>query len=549
MKRRTTAFMVVMMVSFLFAGFLFAGGDKEAAAGEVKEAPTTVRIAMTQDVTTWNPWARNTYQSNSIRLHFYETLIEIGDDLSNQPCLATEWEANDDGTVWTFYLRKGVKFHNGNDFNADDVIFSFDKCLETALAWADAMATVKSYRKVDDYTVEVTCNQPDVIFPKMIRNVIIVDKESFPAAGLEQFETKVVGTGKYVLDEYIKDDRVVGSRWEGYWGEKPEFEKIIFRTITNEGTRTASIISEEIDFMPFVAVRDAEMLKNLKGITIVQSEGIEPSMFAITQVDVDNPSPGSAIPMVSPDGKNPLRLRDVREAIVRAIDAEEFVNTILAGYGSVSATVIPKGFNGYNPNIEKYPYDPQKAAELLDGAGYPIQKSGELEGYRFAITLDCHERTAAEAIAIASYLNKVGIKCTPNPLPSSVVWGYVRMYEKYASHFVFSTWGDASAESVIVAKDVIYGVYFDKRKKEGWGGANRGYYQNDEVDALIEKALATVDYDERDAIMQKVWQIVHDEVGNFSIYKANNIFAVRDNFIFTPRLDQYVMAWNLTAAK
>ena len=323
----------------------------------------------------------------------------------------------------------------------------------------------------------------------------------------------------------------------------------MFRTITNEGTRTASIISEEIDFMPFVMVRDAEMLKNLKGIKIVQSEGIEPSMFAITQVDVDDPSPGSSIPMVSPDGKNPLRLRDVREAIVRAIDAEEFIDTVLAGYGSVSPTVIPEGFNGYNPNIKKYPYDPEKAAELLDNAGYPIQNSGELEGYRFAITLDCHERTATEAIAIASYLNKVGIKCTPNPLPSSVVWGYVRIHQDYASHFVFSTWGDASAESVIVAKDVIYSIFWEGRKKEGWVGANRGYYQNEEVDNLIEKALATVDYDERDAIMQKVWQIVHDEVGNFSIYKANNIFAVRDDFVFTPRLDQYVMAWNLTAAE
>lgn len=185
---------------------------------------------------------------------------------------------------------------------------------------------------------------------------------------------------------------------------------------------------------------------------------------------------------------------------------------------------------------------------LLDKAGYPVQKSGELEGYRFAITLDSHERTTTEVIAIASYLNKVGIKCTPNPLASSVVWGYVRMYEKYASHFVFSTWGDASSESVVVAKDVIYSAYFDKRKKDGWGGANRGYYQNDEVDALIEKSFSTVDYNERDALMQKVWQIVHDDAALFSIYKANNIFAVSDKFDFSPRLDQYIMAWNLTAA-
>jgi peptide/nickel transport system substrate-binding protein len=549
MKRRSAVFMVLAVALLLSTAMLFAGGgQEEGASAEMQEKPTTLTIGMNQDVTTWNPYARNTYQSNSIRLHFFEGLIEIGDDLSSVPALATDWESNADGTVWTFYLREGVKFHNGNDFTADDVIFSFDACLETALAWADAMATVESYRKIDDYTVEVTCNQPDVIFPKMVRNILIVDKESSEGKGLEYFETNVNGTGKYVLENYIKDDRVVGVRNENYWGEKPEFEKVTFKTITNEGTRTASIINNEIDFMPFVAVRDAEMLKNLEPINIVQSDGIEPSMFAMTQVPGD-PSPGSDFPLISPDGSNPLNNRDVREAIVRAIDAEEFIDKVLAGYGSVSPTVIPEGFNGYNPDIEKYPYDPQKAEELLDKAGYPVQKSGKLEGYRFAITLDCHERTTNEAIAIASYLNKVGINCTPNPMPSSVVWGYVRMYEKYASHFVFSTWGDASAESVIVAKDVIYSAYFDERKRDGWGGANRGYYSNERVDALIEEALATVDYDERDALMQEVWQIVHDEVGLFSIYKANNIFAVRDVYDFTPRADQYIMAWNLSAAE
>lgn len=548
MRGKMTTFTVIALGFMISASMVFAGGEKEGAAGKAAAKPTVLTIGLNQDVHTWNPYARNTYQSNSIRLHFFESLIEIGDDLLDKPGLAESWDSNADGTLWTFKLRKGVKFHNGNDFTADDVLFSFDACLETKTAWADAMATVKSYRKIDDFTVEVT-TLPDVIFPKNIRNILILDKETCAGKGLEFLETTVVGTGKYKLEQYIKDDRVVGVRFDGYWGEKPEFEKVIFRNIPNEGTRTASIMSGEIDVMPFIAVKDAQMLAKQKGLNIVKSDGIEPSLFVMAQVDVDNPSPGSMIPMISPDGKNPLRKRDVREAIVRAINAEEFVEQILAGFGSVSPTVIPKGFNGYNPNIKKYPYDPQKAMELLDKAGYPVQKSGVLQGFRFAITIDAHERTKTEVTAIASYLNKVGIKCSPNPLPSSVIWGYVRLHEKYASHMVFSTWGDASAESAVVAKDLVYGVYYDKRKKAGWGGVNRGYYLNEKVDAMIEEAMSTVDYNKRDALMQKMWQIVHDDVGIFSIYKANNIFAVSDKFVFTPRADQYIMAWNLTAAK
>lgn len=296
MKRKTKALVVIAVLSLLCAGMIFAAGDKEGTAGSVEAKPTVLTIGMSQDVTTWNPYARNTYQSNSIRLHFFESLIEIGDDMKSIPGLATSWEANADATVWTFKLREGVKFHNGNEFDAYDVIFSFDANLETALAWADAMATVESYRAIDKYTIEITCNQSDVIFEKMIRNILITDKETNEGKGLEFFETNVNGTGKYILEEYIKDSRVVGVRNDNYWGEKPEFEKVIFKTITNEGTRTASIISGEIDFMPFVAVRDAEMLKNLDAINIVQAEGIEPSMFAMTQIE-GNPSPGSLIPM------------------------------------------------------------------------------------------------------------------------------------------------------------------------------------------------------------------------------------------------------------
>ena len=547
MKKLLVGFLALAMLAS--AAMVFAGGQKESGAAEAapKEDAEVqeVTIALPGDVTTWNPYMRNEVISNSIQRHVFETLIYSASDLSPEPGLAVSWEANDDASVWTVKLREGVKFHNGNDFTAEDVVFSFDYCKADGRGWADSLGNFKSWRAVDEYTVEIETIIPDVLLPSHLRNIAIVDKETLEGQDAEYIEDHVNGTGRYKMVEYVKDDHVTLEVNENYWGEKPDIERVNFRPIAQAGTRTASIMAGEVDLISNVPVRDAEMLEKRDSVEVVTEPGISAMMFAMGQTE-ENPSPNAPEPISSPDGSNPLAVKEVRQAISHSVNVSEIIDKIMGGYASPAPTPVPKGFNGYNPDVEKYAYDPEKAEQLLDEAGYPRQD----DGYRFSITLDAtndrYINDGAIATAVAGYLTKVGIKCTPNLMSRSVFWGYIRMYEGYNSHFIMSAWSEPSGESALIAKDLLYSAYLDEPKRDGWGGVNRGYYQNEEVDALIEKALATVEYDERDEIMQKVWEIAWEDAALFTTHSEDAIYAAAEGVDYDPRVDQHIFAWDIS---
>ncbi len=526
--------------------------DTEQAEPEVTtEEPKELVIAMIGDVQTWQPYERNEVITGSIQRHIFEPLMDLDKDLKWVPILATEW-SSDGGHVWTIKLREGVKFQNGNDFTAEDVVFSLQLCLDTARAWADALASVESFKAIDEYTVEITCVDVDAILPSSLRNILISDKETYEGKGDEYFASNAVGTGPYKLSEYKKDEITIIERNEDYWGDKPEATKVTFKSIPNAGTRTASIIAGEVDFIANVEVRDTEILKTQSQLNVISEVSAGVMFYNMAQCEVDpSPDADEEFKIIAPDGSNPLAKRDVREAIIRAINENEIIEKIMNGYATPAPTMIPKGFNGYNPNIKKYEYDPAKAEELLDNAGYPKQDNG----YRFQMALTCSNdryiNDLAQATAIASYLQKVGIDCRVNDMSRSVFFGHITISDdKHYTHFLQSGWSDQSGESVLYAKDILFSTNAAGgeagRTRSNWGGANRGYYSNPKVDDLIDKALATADYAERDAIMQEVWQIAHDDAAIFTTLFTNDIYAVNNKLTYSPDLFQMIYAWNFS---
>lgn len=518
----------------------------DAFLGVAAQAKSTeLTIAMVGDVVTWYPFKRNEVIANSIHRHVYEGLISVGADLSSVPALAVKWEPNSDSTVWTFKLREGVKFHNGNPFNADDVLFSFEKCNVKTNAWASAFSTIASYKKVDDYTIEITCKAPDALLPALIRNVMIVDKETYEGKDDQFYEQTVIGTGPYVLSKYVRDDKTVLERNEEYWGTKPEATKVTLRAIPNDGTRIASILTKEVDMIGNVPVRDAKMLQSKAFLTVTSAPSMGVMFYNLAQC-AEDPSKNAKQPLKAPGGinPNPLSKKEVRLAIVSAINYDELIKQVMNGYATPAPTLIPQGFNGYNPDIRQYKYDPAMAEKLLDEAGYPRQA----DGYRLEMTLDAtndrYINDAAAATAIAGYMDKVGIKCNVNLMSRSVYFGYIRIHDEGGdnSHFMQSGWSDPSGESVVYAQDLLYSTTLQKKTKEGFGAANRGYYNNPEVDKLIDQALETPNWEKRDALMRKVWQIVHDDVAIFTTYFTNDIYAVNKRVSYTPRMDQMIYA-------
>ncbi len=514
-------------------------------------APTDVVIGLTGDVHSLDPYPLNETITNAINRHLFDTLVESDSDLQLLPALAESWEVSEDSMVWTFYLRKGVKFHNGNDFTADDVIYSFERSQRPRnSAFAYCLATVDSWRKIDDYTIELTCKSPNSLLLAHLKDLAILDKETCEEQSDDWIALNPVGTGRYVFVEHLRGDRIVFKRNEDYWGEKPEVTQVTFKPITNEGTRTANMISGAVDMIADVPVRDVAILernKNLKVITTPSLRVIYLNLAGWT----DNPSPDAKMPLKSPDGSNPFKKIQVREAVYRAINEDEIISKIMNGYAKAATAYVSEEFNGYNPDIQRLAYDPDMAEKLLDEAGYPRQA----DGYRFEVTLDApndrYVNDAAIAGAVAGYLEKVGIKVNLNLMSRAIFFGYIKATNTSGdnTHLCMTGWADSGGESALVALDCIYSMSQQGYIKEGYGGVNRGYYQNPEADKLIDQAVSTADPVQRAEIMKQVWKMAADDVSYIPLHFEMALYACKKNIEYSPRADQYVYAWDVHFAE
>lgn len=521
-----------------------------SATAALAAGPHDVTIGLTGDAYSFYPYSLNETINNALMDHVFDTLITLDANIKYQPALAESWEPNDDASVWTFHLRKGVKFSNGSDFNADDVIFSFDRAnTPEKSAFLYAFATVDKYEKTDDYTVRVTCKAPNVLLLAHLKDVVILDKESYEPHDDDYNAIHPVGTGRYVLAEHVRGDRIVLKRNENFWGEKPEAENVIYKPITNPGTRTANMLSGAVDMIIDVPVRDVPMIERNKSISIVKMPSLR--IIYLNPSCVENPSKDSKYPLVSPTGKNPMVDKRVREAMYHAINEDEIVSKIMNGYAIPAATYCPEGYNGYNPDIKRLAYDPKLAEKLLDEAGYPRQA----DGFRFQITLDASNdryiNDGAIATAVAGYLEKVGIKVVPNLMSRNVFFSYIGSMNRTGdnTHFCQSGWADSGGEGALIALDMIYSMKPGEYVKHGWGGVNRGYYSNPEVDKLIEEAMSTVDADKRSALVQQAWKIAADDVAYIPLHFQMDVYAVGPRINYTPRYNKYVYAWDITFKK
>ena len=209
----------------------------------------------------------------------------------------------------------------------------------------------------------------------------------------------MIGTGRYKLVEHVKEDHIDMVVNEDYWGEIPEIKSVRFRPISNAATRTATMLSGELDVMGGVSVQDVDRLEAAEGIHIITEPSMEMIYINMEQTLDDNPAVEG--------GGNPLKDVRVRKAMYQAIDTDMIINNIMQGHAYPTATLIRDTFNGFNPDLERYPYDPEAAKQLLAEAGYP-------DG--FMITLDAGSditvNSSEVAQAVASYWEKIGIKGT-----------------------------------------------------------------------------------------------------------------------------------------
>ena len=458
----------------------------------------TVKWARGADALTLDPHGQNEGPTIAFNGQIYEPLIARDNANKLVPALATSWKLVDP-TTWEFKLRPNVKFHNGEAFTADDVVFSFQRALQPTSDYKGYLANTKEIVKVDNLTVQIKTNGPNPLVPDNLTSVFIMSKawaEKHNAVKPQDFKNKeenyavrnANGTGPFVLVSREPDVRTVVKRNEAYWGRKEvplEITELVLTTIKQDATRVAALLSGEVDVVQDVPVQDIERLKSSPNLRV--SEGPE-NRTIFFGFDVASPELASS----DVKGKNPFADVRVRQAVNAAINRQAIQRVVMRGQAVPAGTIAPPFVNGYKKAFDNIsPPDIAKAKGLLAAAGYP---NG------FSVTLHCpHDRYLNdEAIcqAAVGMLGQIGIKINLVSQSKSL---HFPTLQNLKSDFYLLGWGVPTYDS-----DYIFSFLYHTRAGT-YGGWNMTRYSNPEIDKLIESISSETDTAKRNATIATIW--------------------------------------------
>ncbi len=487
-------------------------------------------VGLTSDAVHFDPQAGEELSSNIMFYHVYDPLVRRDADLNFGPGLAESWELKDD-TTWIFHLRSGVKFHDGSDFKASDVVFTIDRLKASLMA--NLGANITGATALDDLTVEIKTPFPYAALPNDLAAILILNEAHVKAVGDAALDSDPMGTGPYKLGEWIKEDHITLVANPDYYMGAPKIDEVTFRPITNPATRTAALLTGELDIVQDLAVRDVERVKGEAGFEVFT----RPSLLnVVLAMDMREKSPTIDL------GKNPMTDHRVREAISRAIDVDTISKVIMNGLSTPSEQYVPASHVGYLPGADfhkMYPFDVAAAEQLMADAGYA-------DG--FTMTLDAtnnrYVNDAQIAQALASMLAKIDIDLKLNLMPKSNFFGYIRVPSEQSS-FIMSGWDVPSGD----AGSMYSVLYYSRDKKEGYGQVNRGSYSNPDLDALIDKADSTPRIEERAGYLRDATKILLDDIPMIPVHYEQDIYAARDGVVFTPRTDKFLWAYDMDVAE
>ena len=488
-----------------------------------------VKIGIYSEPSAMDPHYHNLGPNNSFSSNIYDALIIQDENQNLTPGLAVSWEPVSD-LVWEFKLRKGVKFHDGSDFNADDVMFTSERApnVPNSPSSFGTYLKGKTFSKVDDFTIRVTTERPYPLMPVDLSTVSIISSDVGTDVKTADFNAgpAMVGTGPYKFVEWLPSDRIVLVKNENYWGEKAAFDKVTMKPIKSNPTRVAALLSGDVDMIDSVPTADIETLKKTDGVTL--ASGISNRVIYLHMDRFRDNSPF----ITGTDGKNPLKDLRVRQAISMAINRDAIVSRVMEGIAIPAGQLLPPGFFGTSDKLKPQAYNPKRAKELLAEAGYPNGFGLTIHGPN-----DRYINDAKIAQAIGQMLTRVGIKTQVETMPKSVYFrsasrGGPNGEPKYS--FILVGWGSGTGEASSPLKSLVH----THDKSQGFGASNRGRYSNPKTDKLIEDALATVDDTKRAALLAEATEIAINDLAVIPLHYQVNTWATTKGLKYLPRTDE-----------
>ena len=509
-----------------------------AIAAALPAVAANLVIGLGTDVTSTDPHYHNLTPNNNVASHLYGYLVERNEKSQPQPSLATEWKAIDP-TTWEFKLRKGVKFHDGSDFTAADVVASIERVPKVPNSPSPFTAYTKQIQKievVDPHTIRFKTALPYPLMPSDMSQVAIISRQ-FANASTEDFNSgkAAIGTGPYKLVRFAKGDRLELARNDAWWGGRTPWEKVTLRLITNDAARVAALLSGDVQAIENVPTADVAKLASDKRLSIFRQVS---DRLMYVHMDSDR----AVTPFVTAkDGKaldrNPLKDPNVRKALSMAINRPLIVERVMEKEAVPSGQFVPDFLFGATKNLKVEKYDPEGAKALLAKAGYP-------DGFAMTIhaTNNRYVNDAKIAQALAQMWTRAGVKTEVVAMPSATFF-------PQATELKFSVilvgWSTGTGEASSSLKALVMTWNRDK----GFGTANRGRYSNTKVDALTEDALMTVDDIKREAYLQRAAEIAIGDTGIIPLHFQVSLWATRDGIAYAPRVDENTLAHKFVPKK
>ena len=434
----------------------------------------------------------------------YNQLVEFETGTTNVvPGLAESWEVSEDGTEITFTLRQGVKFHSNDrftpsrDFNADDVIFTFERQRDPEHPFHTASGgtweyfqgmsmpdLIESIEKVDDYTVKFKLTRPEAPFVANMAmdfaSILSAEYADAVADNPEMLNQQPIGTGPFEFVAYQKDAVIRYERFDDYWGEPAKVENLIFAITPDASVRYQKLQAGECHVMPYPNPADIAAMKEAEGIEVMEQEGLNVGYLAYntTQAPFDKP--------------------EVRKALNMAIDKQAILDVVFQGSGKIAKNPIPPTMWSYSEEIEDDSYDPEAAKQMLADAGV---EDLSMKIWAMPVQRPYNPNARRMAELIQEDMSEIGV----NVEIVSYEWGeYLeRSKDKDRDGAVLLGWtGDNGDPDNFLA--VLLGC-------DGVGGSNRAQWCNDEFEALIQEAKTKSSQEERAELYKEAQKVFKEQ--------------------------------------
>lgn len=463
-----------------------APAEEEPSAGSTEE----IVVAQGVDVGSLDPARRTAVSEFNVLMHIFDPILTLDENYELAPMLASSWSYIDDTTL-ELKLQEGVEFHNGEPFTAEAVKLAFDRILENPESPQHTfLAGFLSPEIVDDHTVLIKTEEPMASSISILAWMLPVPPRYLEEVGDEAFGEHPIGTGPFQFSSWERDQRLALEVNSDYWRGSSDIQSIVFRPIPEPGTRIAELRTDAVDLVTNVA---PNLWRELQAVDGISTSSVASARYIFIGMNLM--------------ADTPLQDQKVRQALNYAVDKDAIIANLLDGHGFPLAGPVTEVHFGHNPDVEPYPYDPEKAGELLAEAGYA-------DGFsiRLLAPQGRYLQDSLVAEAVAGQLQQVGIDVDLQILEygtysDQLAAGDVELY--------LLGWGIAPAGD----PHYIYNSLFHSEN------GRYAFFDFPEIDALIEEGATTLDRDEREAVYQELMALVNEEAPWLFLYQQEDLYA------------------------